>query len=30
VFLIAGEALYEPGCILDCAYFPATAIVSLE
>jgi CRP-like cAMP-binding protein len=30
VFLIAGQALYEPGCILDCAYFPATAIVSLE
>lgn len=30
VFLVAGEALYEPGCILDCAYFPATAIVSLE
>ena len=30
VLLIAGEVLYEPGCILDCAYFPATAIVSLE
>ena len=30
VFIVAGKALYEPGCILDCAYFPATAIVSLE
>ncbi len=29
-FLVAGEALYEPDRILDCAYFPATAIVSLE
>jgi len=30
VFLTAGEVLYEPGRILDSAYFPATAIVSLE
>jgi len=30
VFLTAGETLYEPGCILDCAYFPATAIVGDE
>lgn len=30
VFLVAGEALYEAGCILECAYFPATAIASVE
>jgi CRP-like cAMP-binding protein len=30
VFLTAGEALYEPGRILDSAYLPVTAIVSLE
>lgn len=30
VFLTAGETLYEPGRILDCAYFPATAIVGDE
>ena len=30
VFMVAGKTLYEPGVRLDCAYFPATAIVSLE
>lgn len=30
VFLPLGEALYEPGTLLDCAYFPATAMVSIE
>ncbi|MCX7054385.1 MAG: helix-turn-helix domain-containing protein [Proteobacteria bacterium] len=30
VFLTAGETLYEPDRILDCAYFPATAIVADE
>ena len=30
MFLLAGEVLYEAGCILDCAYFPATAIASVE
>jgi len=30
VFLSAGETLYDPGSILDCAYFPATAIVADE
>lgn len=30
VFLPLGEALYEPGSKLDYAYFPTTAMVSLE
>jgi CRP-like cAMP-binding protein len=30
VFLPLGEALYEPGIKLDYAYFPTTAMVSLE
>ena len=30
VFLPLGEALYEPGIKLDFAYFPTTAMVSLE
>ena len=30
MFIVAGKTLYEPGVQLDCAYLPATAIVSLE
>jgi hypothetical protein len=30
LFIVAGKTLYEPGVRLDCACFPATAIVSLE
>jgi hypothetical protein len=30
VFLTAGETLYDPGSVLDSAYFPATAIVADE
>ena len=30
VFLPLGSTLYEPGVQLDYAYFPTTAIVSLE
>jgi len=30
LFLTAGETLYEPGRILDCTNFPATAIVADE
>ena len=29
VFLPQGQALYEPGALLQCVYFPTTAIVSL-
>lgn len=30
VLLTAGATLYEPGASRDCAYFPATTLVSLE
>lgn len=30
MFIVAGKTLYEPGVRLDCACFPAPAIVSLE